>query len=99
MKAPTYFFAAALLVGGPLALTGCEAETQREVEADGDVDYDTEIGVDEGDLQELESDAERAGENIERGAREVGEDIEAGAREVGDAVDRNVDLGDNAEDQ
>jgi hypothetical protein len=88
MKTSTYFLAGALLVGAPLALTGCETETQREVEADGDVDYDTEIGVDEADLQEIEA-----------GARELGQDIEQGAESVGDAVDRNVDLGDDAEDQ
>ena len=85
-------FAATLLVASPVALTGCQTETQREVESDGDVDYDTEIGIDD-DLQE---DAEAFGNEVEEGARQVGEDIERGARNAGDAIDENIDIGDNA---
>lgn len=89
-------FAATLLVASPAALTGCQTETQREVESDGDVDYDTEIGVDESEVDEFQNDAEAFGNEVEEGAREVGDDIERGARSAGDAIDDNVDLGDNA---
>ena len=92
----TTAFAAALLVGGPLALSGCQAETQREVEADGDVDYDTELGVDESAVDGMQNDAEAFGNEVEDGAREVGRDIGAGAQEAEDAIDRNIDVGGNA---
>ena len=89
-------FAAALLIGGPVALSGCETETQREIESDGDVDYDTEFGVDESAVDDVQNDAEAFGNEVEAGAREVGQDIEGAAMEAEDAVDRNIDVGDNA---
>ena len=88
--------AATFLVASPVALTGCQTETQREVESDGDVDYDTEIGVDESAVDEFQNDAETFGNEVEEGAREVGADIERGARDAEDAIDENIDLGDNA---
>ncbi|MDT0632667.1 hypothetical protein RQM47_10940 [Rubrivirga sp. S365] len=95
----TSAFAAALLIGAPLTFTGCETETQREVESDGDVDYDTELGVDEAAVDEIQTDAEVIGNEVEEGAREVGDNIEDAAQDAGDAIDRNVDLGENAENQ
>ena len=98
-KLSAVLLGAAALVAAPLALSGCETEQQREVEADGDVDYDTEIGLDEGEVQELESDLDRTADEVGAGLERAGETIENEAREAGDAIDRNVDLGDNAEDQ
>ena len=92
-------FAAALLIGAPMTLSACQTETQREVESDGDVDYDTELGIDESAVDEAQNDAEAFGNEVEDGAQEVGNDIEDAANDAGDAIDRNVDLGDNAEDQ
>ena len=98
-KLSAVLFGTAALAVAPLALTGCEVEEQQEIEADGDVDYDTEIGLDEGEVQELEANADRAADEIGEGLNRAGETIENEAREAGDVIDSNVDLGDNAENQ
>ncbi len=84
------------------ALSGCQTETQTEVESDGDVDRDTEIGLTPG----AETTLDNAGSNMEAGLDSAGAAVRAGgkavidgANAVGDAVDSNVDLGDNAENQ
>ena len=92
---------AVALVSVP-ALSGCQTETQTEVESDGDVDRDTEIGLTPG----AENALDNAGSNMEAGLDSAGAAVRAGgaavvdgAEAVGDAVDSNVDLGDNAENQ
>ncbi|WP_412070035.1 hypothetical protein [Rubrivirga sp. IMCC43871] len=84
-------------------LTGCEGETRREVQDDGTVQTDFEVGLDdEVDAREALSDVgeelEGAGETLRDAAREAGAEVEAAVNEAGDAIDRNVDLGDDAED-
>ncbi len=100
-------------LGAAPLLTGCETETQREIESDGDVDVDTEIGLDDGveaeareGLLEAEEGLDEAGREIREAAGEAGNELDEAGREireaagdVHDAVDSNVDLGDNAENQ
>lgn len=83
------------LVASPLVLTACQTETQTEVESDGEVDVDRELGVDEDVETETEAAFDSAGATFDN----VGDEIQEGADAIGDAVDENVDLGENAEDQ
>lgn len=105
----TKFYAALLgafaLVAAP-ALSGCETETQTEIESDGQTDTDTELGIDDGveaeaaeTGNEIEAGLDSAGAAIREGAVDGVNAVEDGAAAVGDAVDSNVDLGDNAENQ
>ena len=91
---------------GSVALVACETDTRRDVEADGDVDTDVEVGINddvESEAQEAASEAARgleaAGEDIRNAADQAGEKIQEAAEDVHDAIDSNVDLGDNAENQ
>ncbi len=78
MKFYSSLLAGAFLLGAPLALTACETETQREVEADGDVDYDTEVGIDGNVQAETDQALDEAGAEL----YEAGREIRAGAEEV-----------------
>lgn len=88
-----------LLVLSPAALTGCETETQREVEADGEVDTDVEVGVEDDVERDVEAGAREAAADAGQALEEAGEEIREAAGDVHDAIDSNVDLGDNAENQ
>ena len=85
----TAAFALALVGTVPVGLVGCETEEQMEVESDGDVDYDTEIGVDEAAL-------ENAGDEAGAALDEAGAEIRDAASDAENAIDENIDLGDNA---
>ena len=86
------------LVAGPLALMGCERTTQTEIESDGSVETETELEP-AVDAPDVEAALDSTGAAIERGAEAAGEAIEGAAQDVHDAVDSNVDLGENAENQ
>ena len=92
----------AFVIVGATALSGCQTETQTEVEANGDVDRDAEVGL----TPDAEAALDNAGSSMEAGldsvgaaVREGGQAVIDGADAVGDAVDSNVDLGENAENQ
>ena len=93
---------AAIALAAAPALSGCETETATY--PDGDtittpgIDDNVEAGAAAlGDS--IASGAAQTGDAIQAGAAEAGSGIKAGAQSVGDAVDSNVDLGDNAENQ
>ena len=79
------------LVAVPLALVGCQEEAEYEVEPDGTVEAETDLGVNEAAVDDAVDDAGAAIDN-------AGEEIEDAANDAADAVDDNVDLGDNAGD-
>ena len=106
-KRGSVVLAAAITVGAPLALGGCERETQTEIEPDGDIDREVEYGIDEEALDEAEEDLDRLADEASEGARQIGEQIDEGAAVAGetlreaaqnasDVIDENVDLGANA---
>ena len=89
MTKPTLsLLAALLLAGAPLA--GCEAETQTEIESDGDVDRDVEIGLDDAAIEEAQSDARNLGDEIEDGAQVLGNEIDQGADAVGGEIEEGA---------
>ncbi len=100
-------FGAFALVAAP-ALSGCETDTATTgVDADGDGAADDAVVLD-ADSAGMDMDVE--GDSIEAGLDEAGAEIGEAADStaatlgraadaVGDAVDENVDLGENAEQQ
>lgn len=98
----TYLALAAFALVAAPALSGCETETATY--PDGDtittpgIDDDVEAGTAAlGDS--IASGAEQTGNAIQEGAAEAGAEVREGAQDAADAVDSNVDLGKNAENQ
>lgn len=97
----TALLGAFALIAAP-ALSGCETETATY--EDGDtittpgIDDDVEAGV-EAFGDSVASGAAQTGDAIQEGAAEAGAEIREGAKDAADAVDSNVDLGDDAENQ
>ena len=74
------------LLAAPLALTGCETDTEIDQEPDGgvEVERDTTVGVDG-------NDAEAALDTVGAALERAGEAIEETARDAADAIDDAVD--------
>lgn len=93
---------AALVLCGAPVLSGCETETATTTDGDQVV----VPGIDDG----VEADAAQAADEADAALNETGaamregmvdgvNDVKEGAQAVDDAVDSNIDLGDNAENQ
>lgn len=88
-----------LPLGALLPLVGCQTETQTETHADGTVDRDIEVTLDDEAAAEAADDLEAAGAVVGDAAQEAGEAVLDAADQAEDVIDRNVDLGSDAENQ
>jgi len=93
MKPPLLRALLLALLAAPLALVGCQTETEVEREPDGGVEIERRPGIDEA---EVERSLEEAGETLREGAEDAGEAIREGIQDAAETIDENVDLGDNA---
>jgi hypothetical protein len=86
MRTPLYRTLLVAALAGPLVFLGCRTETEIEQEPDGgvEVERDTDVGVDEG---EVDAALDSAGEAIEDAGEAVREGVEDAADAAEDAVD------------
>lgn len=95
----TIVTAVLLVLAAPFALTACQTESRTEIESDGEVDRGVEVTLDSAAADEAESDLEAAGAATRGALQDAAETVTDAAERTRDAIDSNVDLGENAENQ